>query len=96
MCFEERVDFWQGRYKVVSKYGEGRMPDDDKQGDAILHDSRQFIGCVTDAFVMADGHAAIPSTVFQPLLVRAVGRKETVVPLDAEPGYREDFGETLP
>ena len=75
MCFQESIDSGQGRYEVVSKCWEGRVPDDDQQGDAMLHDSRQLIGRVADTLVMADCHAAVRSAVFQPLLVRAIVRK---------------------
>jgi hypothetical protein len=44
---------------------------------------------------VGDRDAPIPAAVFEPLLVRAGGRKKIVMPLDRQPGGSEDFWEAF-
>ena len=58
-------------------------------------DCRQLVGRVADALVVRYRDPTPGAAVFEPLLVRAIRRKETVMPFDRQSGGGENCGKTF-
>jgi len=95
MAIEELLNPSQCIDEVLRKVGERDFADYHEQRYAVLNDRGQLVGRVANALVVGNRDATVASAVFQPLLVRAVGRGKVVVPLDGQAGGGEDFGEAF-
>lgn len=72
------------------------MTDDNQQGELMLHDRITLVDPVADTLVVGDRDAAMRAAVFQPLLIRAIGWKQIMVPFDLKAGCGQDGRELLP
>ena len=72
------------------------MTDDDQQRNVVVHDRVAFVDPVADALVVGDCNTAICATVFQPLLIGAIRRKQIVVSLDLKACSGQDGRELFP
>ena len=72
-----------------------RFPHDNQQSNAVLLDGGEFVRRVTDALVVRDGDAAVATAVFEPLLVRAIRRKQIVVSLYPQASIGENLGKAF-
>jgi len=95
LSVEERFDSGQRPDEVLGQGRKGRFADDDQQGDAKALDCHQLGGRVADALVVGYRDPIPGAAVFQPLLVRAIRRKEIVMPFDRQSGGGENFGEAF-
>lgn len=69
--------------------------DDPRFKNAKALDCRQLVGRVADALIVGDRDAIPGAAVLQPLLVRAIRRKEIVMPFDRQAGGSENFGKAF-
>ena len=95
LSIEERFDSGQRPDEILGQARKGRLADDDQQGDAKAFDCRQLVGRVADALVVDDRDPIPGAAVFQPLLVRAIRRKEIVMLLDRQSRGGENFGKAF-
>lgn len=72
------------------------MPDDHQQRNFVLHYGVAFVDPVANALVVGDRDAAMGAAIFQPLLIRAIRRKQIVVPLDSKAGSGQDCRKLFP
>ena len=71
------------------------VPDDNQQGDAMLHDRRQFIRFIADAAVMCDRDPAALTNALEPVLVRIVVREMIGMALHGQASGAQDLGKSL-
>ncbi len=61
----------------------------------MLNDRGQFIGGIPDTLIVGQRNAVVLATVFEPLLVGPIWRKQVEMPLYFQPGRHKNCRKTL-
>ncbi len=95
MLQQKALNFWQSHHKIFCKFREPCLPNNDQNRNTILLNSGYFIWSVTNTLILGNGNTIFATTVFEPLLIRAVLWKQIMVPLYLQTSTYEDFGKSL-
>lgn len=96
VSLEKALDFRDAPDEVFREFAIWRLSYYDNERNAVSLDRRQLIGCVANPAVVRDCDPPLLSAMFQPLLIRAFGKKKVVMRLNLQTGLTKSFRKSLP